>query len=417
MKDLHVLKTLLLLCSLGAALIAADEHNVTLSEEYLSKPKRQQLSLEQEKIDAETTNLRDSWIMPIKLQYTYNKSDPYGSEQTNKNFVVSIDQPIFKSGGIVYGIKYAGASHRYATDNLEQQRRQLIKEAVAFLMQIRQSDLLVAKQELLISNAKINLDQKREQYLNGQIDSGFLNTALLEANAATQALYDIQSNRERLVSAFKRLSDLDPETAPLPTLQLLDEAAFMRHNVDIQAQQSEAKMQRYNKMITYAKYMPQLNVMASFNKEETEGLSLGGSFTIPDSETTYRSYGFRASMSLDYNSISDVEAARVEQLKSEVLLVDTKRDQLALYEQVSQNLKNYDRKIELAQSNQQLYRELLKETKELFSAGYKTEFDVENMHNSVEIQQLDTQIFELDKQLELLNLYEKLSNAADGRES
>ena len=56
------------------------------------------------------------------------------------------------------------------------------------------------------------------------------------------------------------------------------------------------------------------------------------------------------------------------------------------------------------------------ETTQLYTAGYKTEYDVRNLANSVEIEKVDQRIFELDKQLELLNLYEKLVNVTPLRE-
>ncbi len=406
------MKKLLPLFSLFALPLLASEPDATL-EGYLSTMKAEQFRLEQQKIDAQSALLRDSWIQPIRLRYTYTKSDPYGSDQTTKNTAITIDQPIFKSGGIYFGIKYAEASRLNACESLEQQRRALVKEAVSLLMQIRQSDLRIAKQELVIANARINLEQKRELYLNGQIDSGFLNSAMIESNVATQALYDMQTARERLVSLFHTLSDLDPETAPLPALALLDEAAFMGRNIDLRRADSAVAMERYNKGVAYAKYLPQLNLVAGYNRDESEGMILGGTFAIPDTKTEYYNYGFKLSMPLDFNSISDVEAAQVAHLKALIVLDDTKRELRALYEKVAQNLTNYDRKISLAVSNQELYGGLLQETRELFEAGYKTEYDVLNLENSVAIQELDTRIYELDKQRELLDLYEKLL-PADG---
>lgn len=406
-KGSHVLKKLLPACSLLCTALLAQPGNAAL-EGYLSGLKEKRFDLERQEIDAQSATLRDSWIQPIRLSYSHMKSDPYGSDQTTKNAAITIDQPIFRSGGIYFGIKYAEASRRNAGDSLEQQRRSLIKEAVSLLMQIRQSDLQIERQKLTIANAAINLEQKRELYLNGQIDSGFLNSAMIETNVATQALYDMQTSRERLVSLFRTLSDLDPETARIPALALIEEKDFVAHNIDLRYAESETELQRYNRSVTVAKYLPQLNVVAGYNRDESEGMILGGSFAIPDAKTEYYSYGLKLSATLDINALSDTEAAQVAYLKSQVVLDDTKRELRALYEQVEQNLKNYDRKISLAVSNRELYGELLQETQELYTAGYKTESDVQNLQNSVAIQELDTRIYELEKQRELLNLYEKI---------
>ncbi|MDX1295483.1 MAG: TolC family protein [Sulfurimonadaceae bacterium] len=403
------MKKLFLACSILFAPLAAQEQDASF-EGYLSELKERQFALEQRNIDAQASTLRDSWIQPIRLQYTHTESDPYGNEQTTKNAAITIDQPIFKSGGIYYAIKYADATHQNASENLAMQRRALIKQAVSLLMQYKQSALMIEKQNLLIANAKINLEQKREQYMNGQIDSGFLNTAMIESNRAQQALYDLQTGQARLKTQFTNLSDLDPDTARTPHLKLLDETDFIAYNIEIKQRASETEMNRYNKDVTFAKYLPQFNIVAGYNRDQSEGVTMGGVFNVPDSKEEYYNYGFKATMALDINSISDNESARVTYLKSQVLLDDKKRELRALYQQVSDNLQNSDRKIELARSNQRLYGELLSETQELYKAGYKTEFDVRNLENSVAIQRLDTKIFEYDKQLELLNLYEKVTN-------
>ena len=399
------MKKLSALCSLAAVAALGAE----LDESYLSDLKNRQFELEQRKADAQSSTLRDSWIQPVRLNYTYLKSDPYGADQTTKNATVTIDQPIFKSGGIYFAIKYAEAAHINATDSIEQQRRSLIKEAVSLLMQIRQAALRIERQELLIDNARINLEQKRELYVNGQIDSGFLDSAMVDANLAEQQLYDLQNARAKLLSAFRILSDLDPETARIPHLELLLETDFMQHNIDLKRMQSEQELNRYNASVTVAKYLPQLNLVAGYNREVSEGVTMGGVFDIPDTKEEYYHYGFKVSMPLDINSFSDSEAARMEYLKSQTLLDDKRRELQALYGQVVHNLENSDRKIALAQRNVELYGEILEETRDLYRAGYKTRYDVRNLENSVAIQRLDARIFKLDRQLELLALYEKMS--------
>ena len=42
----------------------------------------------------------------------------------------------------------------------------------------------------------------------------------------------------------------------------------------------------------------------------------------------------------------------------------------------------------------------------MYNAGYKTHYDVSLLENSVQIQKIDLKIFEIDRQLELLTLYE-----------
>lgn len=404
MKHL-VLCSVLLFCTLEA-----EEF-----DSYLSGLKNKEFSYDYEKAKTDKNKLRDSWIQPLEMKYTISKSNPYNEEgaqtQKTQNAAIIMDQPIFKSGGIYYGIKFAQASYKYNRYSIDAARRKLIKEAVQLLMQIKQSALSIKKQELQIDNARINLEQKTEQYLNGQLDSGFLNSAIIEKNRAVQALYDLQTNQERLVSKFEAISDLDYKEAAIPSLKLIAEEAFLQNNVDIKQIQSESEKNRYNKNVTLSKYLPTLSLTAGYNWDKLENPSFAGLTNLQSPpETKYYNYGLKATMPLDFNTFRDIESSRVEYLKSLVLVDDKKREYRALYEQVMQNMKNFDKKIVLSAENKSLYSKLLEDTKQLYTAGYKTEYDVQNLANSVEIEKVDQKIFEIDKQLELLNLYEKLIN-------
>jgi len=127
-------------------------------------------------------------------------------------------------------------------------------------------------------------------------------------------------------------------------------------------------------------------------------------------ELAYYDYGLSVTLPLDINTFRDIESAKVDYLKAKVVQKDKKRELNSLYEQVMHNIENFNKKIALSDENIDLYSKLLHDTKELYSAGYKTEYDVKTLQNSLQIQVVDTKIYELDKQLELLNLYEMYVN-------
>jgi len=234
MKVLNAWITLSLLSSLpvllGAQEIVFDSQQVDANamdskqslERYLSALKRQQFAYDYEKVEQDSLRLRDSWIQPIKLQYSFNRQNMFnelGAPDTDsQSAAIVIDQPIFQSGGIIFGIKFASASRAYSNYTVEQQQRMMIKNAVELLMKIKQSDLGIERQALQIANSKINLEQKREQYLNGQLDSGFLNNAIIEKNLVVQTMYDLETAKQRLVSQFGNLSDMDYKMAKIPFL-------------------------------------------------------------------------------------------------------------------------------------------------------------------------------------------------------
>ena len=255
------------------------------------------------------------------------------------------------------------------------------------------------------------MEQKQEQYLNGQLDSGFLNNAIIEKNVVTQALFDLETRNYQLISQFKKLSDLDPKTAKIPFLAIVDEERFLEQNIDVKLAESESEKNRLFKNVTLVKYLPAVNLQASYNWQKQDSVfPAGGNLISNTSETDYYRYGLKASMPLDINSYNDFEAARVEYLKSIVVIDDKKRELQLLFDQVMDNLINYDKKINLAEENRKLYATLLADTENLFRAGYKTQYDVDILSNSMKIEVINQKIFEIDKQLELLTLYEKMSS-------
>lgn len=399
MKALKLSIAFLALCS--TTLLLCDEK----LENYISDTKKEQFRYDYQKNDAESSKLRDSWIAPLNLNYSYSKSNPYGDEQTGENASIKMDQPIFQSGGIYYGIKFAEASRIYADYSIDVAKKKLVKDAISLLMQIKQMDLKREKQNLLIKNAEISLAQKKEDYLNGQLDSGFLDSAIIERNQLIQALYDIETNKERLISKFNAISDMNYKDAAVPKLRTLSQKEFLDENIVLTMSQSEIEKNRHFTDVTMAKYLPRVNLVAGYNWDKSDTI-----FQFGANEKDYYNFGFKANLPLDINSFRDMESSKVDYIKSKLVVEDRKRELRAIYEQVMQNIQNLEKKKQLSVENRDIYERLLADTKQLFEAGYKAEFDVELMQNSVEIQKSDVAIYDIDKQLELLTLYEMYKN-------
>jgi len=404
---MRALNLLALLSLLSSSLLAVNENNSSL-DEYISVNKKEQFSYDYKKNEAESSKLRDSWIAPLNLSYSHSTSNPFDDDQTSQNAAIKMDQPVFRSGGIYYGIKYANALRKYSDYSVDVAKRKMIKDAISLLMQIKQSDLKIQRQELQIKNSEISLAQKKEQYLNGQLDSGFLDNAVIERNFVIQNLYDIETSKERLISSFNTLSDLSYENVTIPHLELLNKEEFLKHNIVLKMADAQIEKDDYNKNVTIAKYLPSVSLIAGYNWSKSDS-----PFKFGPDEKDYYDYGFRANMPLNINTFRDIESARIDYLKSSVIKEDRKIQLYSIFEQVMENIKNLDKKKLLSIENIDIYSKLLEDTKDLYSAGYKTEYDVNLLKNSVQISEIDSQIHEMDKQLELLTLYEMYVN--DGK--
>jgi len=404
---MKVFKLSTLLCLSFSTLLFSNEKSVGL-DTYISDLKQREFRYSYEKNEAEGSKLRDSWIAPLHLNYNYSKSKPYSDELTNQSAAIKMDQPIFQSGGIYYGIKFANFSKLYADLSVDVAKRKMIKESISLLMQIKKRTLQLEIQKLQISNAEINLEQKKEQYLSGQLDSGFLDNAIIQRNSVIESSYDIETAKEKLISTFETLSDLDYKTAKVPHLELISNKDFIEHNLVLEQNRAEIEKNRYYKNVTTAKYLPRVSLTAGYNWNDSEQqLSSSVSFK---NNNSYYDYGFRVTMPLDINIFRDIESSKIDYLKSKVVSQDKQKEVESLFTQVMHNREKYEKKILLSYDNRALYRKLLEDTKELYKAGYKTKYDVDTLTNSLKIESLKSKMYEIEKQLELLNLYEVYVN-------
>ncbi len=391
--------------------LSANENSRSL-DAYISDLKQEQFKYDYQKNEADSSILRDSWIAPLQLNYGHTVSNPFGTEQTNKNAAIKMDQAIFQSGGIIYGIKFANASKRYSDYSVDVAKRKMIKDAVSILMQIKQADLSEKAQELRIVNSEIDLAQKTEQYLNGQLDSGFLDDAIIQLNLVKQTLFDIETAKEKLINQFSILSDLSSENANIPNLELISMDDFLQHNIVLKQNAAEIEKNKYYKNVTIAKYLPQVSFTAGYNwsKSENQKFQSGDKLIDASNELEYYDYGVRVNMPLDINTFRDIESIKIDYLKAQVVQKDKQRELRALFSQVLHNIENFDKKLELSNESMGIYKKLLEDTQELFLAGYKTQYDVNTLKNSLKIQKIDSKVLEIDKQLELLTLYEMYVN-------
>jgi len=403
MKGLSVLKKLFLLCSVVGTLIYADELSNILSDN-----KNLLFDYEFQGNNAQSDMLENSWINPILLQYrkSYSKQFTDKTVQTG-SFTVGIDQPIFRSGGIYFAIKYAQALRGANDAEIKLKKRQTIANAVKILYQLKRMKLEKKKLALLIKNDGIEIKQRRESYNAGLIDSSFLDQSILKRNQDEIKLLELDVSMMSLEQSFALLSDKNPNTLKLPKLKLISAEQYKGNNLELVRDKLRAKQKAYNTKITWAKYMPTVSVQGRYIDEDINPLfARGGGL-----EEKYFTYGFSISMPLNINMFSDVEASKVEQLKAQTEVIERKHTIDEEYKLVKRKLRIIDKKIGLAKKDEHLYQRLYKTTKNLASAGEKTSYDTALMRNSLKVKKLDRQIYAIDKQIELLALYTRVENA------
>ncbi len=341
------------------------------------------------------------------MSYLYQKGNQFPNQKL-ENFTIALNQPIFKSGGIWAAIKYANAKRIAGLYGVKAQRNDLIALAIELAYKIKRLDLQIQKQRLLIKNAKIDVEVKKDAYLHGLLDSTFLNNAIVQKNSAQLVLLNLQQQRAELVKNFKDLSDL-PLDIKLPRFSLIPKKSFLQRSIVLKQTQEEIAAAKYKSYMQIARYLPSLAVIGNYNYQV-----MRGSLYFPDysRKDHYYTYGIQLSMPLfDINAKKNIEEAKVAYLQARNKKLQQKRELGTLFAQIEKRLQIIDKMEKLAREDSRLYSQLLQETKELVKAGEKTKWDVQTMRNSLRTKEIDLQIYAIDRQLLLLKLYKEMEDA------
>jgi len=359
-----------------------------------------------ERNELESDKLSKSWINPVMLRYNQNHSTQFpGKTIKTGNYTVSIDQPIFRSGGIYYAIKYADALRSANRTDIVLQRRAMIGDAVSILFELKKNALQQKKMQYQIKNDKIDIRQKRDSYNAGILDSSFLDQAILKKSQDEATLLELKLALLELQQRFSLLSDKDPAKLKLPKLKLISKENYRSENLELKRDIHIANETDYQEGMTVAKYLPSVSLQGQYLNGDLNPL-----WSSSAVKENYYTYGFSVSMPLDINSYADIESSKVAKLRAATQVIDRKETVNEEYDWIRNSLSILDRKIILAKKDEKVYGNLYRLTKDLAKAGEKTDLDVQVMRNSKEIRKIDQRIYEIDKQIQLLKLYVRVEN-------
>ncbi len=387
----------LLLCSLVVEALV-----VEASDAPLSALKQEQIDIDKS-IDAKkASNLKYDWINPIVASYSYAVSDQYAQENKSRYFRISLDQPIFKSGGIYFAIKYSHASKTFAQIATSLKEHNLIKSLYDTVLSLQRIDLQIEKLRLQIANSLMDIARKREQFESGVLDSSFLDAAILSKSAQEQLLLDNKQKRFALLQTFKNLSDIDYKEVRLPHFEMVDKEEFIAKNLELQSAQAQKAQARYLKNMTISNYLPTLSLFGDYSNRKD-------SFRLFKQNNESKNYGLRLSMPLlDVNRGRNIEIKKLEYLKSQIMLKDRKKEIENSFKTFKNSISILEKRQTLAQNDATLYGALVRVARDGLKAGEKTKMDVDTLVNSQSIASLDAKIYALEIQSKFLELYAKM---------
>jgi len=400
LKKHSIVSSLLITVAIGTL-----AHSDELAK-LLSKEKQDIFRYQESYNTLQSDMLQRSWIQPIRLQYKKNYTTQFASNTINtSNYSIVIDQPIFKSGGIFYSIKYADALRGANATQIKIRKREMIGSAVNILYNFKKIKLQQEKLRLLIKNDEIDIKLKSDSYEAGILDSSFLDQAIIKRNRDETDLLVLELQLEKLKSDFAFLSDKNPDSLKLPNLKLIGKKEYKDEHLALRGDMLLAKEKGYLNKMTWAKYLPELSVQGQYIKGDLNPL-----FANPNLRDEYTNYSVTVSMPININSLTDVEATKVAYMEASTQVIDQKKRVDLEYQTILNNLRIINKKIALDHKDEKLYMRLYSVTKNLEIAGEKTSYETELMHNSLMTKKLDQQIHKIDKQLQLLSLYTKVND-------
>ena len=368
---------------------------INANENILSENKLEIIDYSYQKAIEDSSKLSKDWINPITYKYIYNNGENY---DTQKSFI-SISQPIFKSGGIYSAIKYASSMDKYSKTSIDTQKKELIKQALNLLFQIHKIDITIKKQKLLVDNGILDVNRKKEQVMNGILDSSFLDNSIIDLNTKKNSLIDLEYQKIQLINSFSNISDKEYSSLELPTLSLATQEKFIENNIYIKKQKEDIDNSYWIKRMTTASYLPTINLTADHTKyHETDG-------GLQYQDAT--NYGFNITIPLDIKYSNQIQSTKIAYLQKKASLKDQEIQELNIYKNSIAKIDSLDKKIEIAKSDVKLYDSLLTQIKEQLTVGLKTVSDVQTMENSKEIKAWDIKSLNIEKQIELLEIYSR----------
>lgn len=389
-------KVKLLLCSLIFSNLYAQ--NQAFDEKIISEKRLKNFDLTKEQIQEDSSKLKKDWINPI----TYQLSNNLGEEYKTQKSMISINQPIFQSGGIYQAIKYADNSYKYANLDLEKQKKELIKEALNLLFMIEKTNLNIQKAQYTLQNAKIDVDRKKEQVLNGFLDASFLDNALLTLNTTKHNLVDLKYQKQELINNFNNISSNDYTKFELPTFILFSEKEFLENNINLKRIEADVDKKGNYSYMTMAKYLPSIN--AYYNYSKYHDIDDNIKLTKENEQT----FGVNVTVPFDSRTFNDVQSKRIDYLKSKLNLENSLDDEKTFFKTKLEKITMLEERLQITKDDLEVYNSILKIINEEKEAQIKTQSDLETLQNSQKIKSLDLKIYEIDRQIELLELYAKL---------
>jgi outer membrane protein TolC len=380
------------------------------SVSLLCEEKQTVLRLQKEVYEAENEKLRTNWIAPLNLSgsYSFDKSAQGDYRSTTENVSASINQDIFRSGGILYQIAYADAKKEREILSRLKEIANLNEQLFTALLSYRKT--LYQKEQSLqkLKNYEIEIFIKRQLFEAGKADITELNNALMNKSSELKNLVSLEYAMAEQRYEIAKISNIDPASFELPRFELIDEESYVDGQFDLRYTRANTQTLRYSYDVTTTDYLPSVALNAALGYQNYDPINRAG-----DYEGRYYNTGVSITLPLTYNASATIQEAKATYLKEAAAAADKQREIRAEYAQSIEKIKSYRSAIAITSQNLFLYEDLIKAIRSGVDAGTKTGYDLQTLQNSKTIEEYDLKINEINIQIELAKLHFSLKPSKD----
>ncbi|HEX5328808.1 TolC family protein [Sulfuricurvum sp.] len=378
----------------------------------LSGEKQEILRQQQSIYESEHEKLRTNWIAPLNLNasYSYDKSATGDYHSDTENISASISQDIFRSGGIMYQIRYADAKKQSETIAYQQQIAALNQQLFLALLTYQKNGTLVEQSQKRLDNKEIEIFIKRQLYDAGKVDITELNNAFMAKSNELKTLISLKYALSEQRLEIAKISDLTPETFPIPRFEMIAKEHYMSNQFDLQYAQAQSDTLKNFSEVTATNYLPSIALNGSVGYRNYDPKELSG-----DYRGDYYSAGVQLTLPLVYNASATIQEAQATYLKEAAKTADKKRELNAQYAQVFEKIQSYRDYIAITTKNLILYDELIRALQAGVNVGTKTGYDLQTLQNTKTIEELEIKINEINIQIELAKLHFSLNTSKELR--
>lgn len=392
----------LFLCSL----IFANDTSLNI----LQKDKKLYQELEKKAMESRYQNLKNSWIGGVGFDSSLSYGHPFSTMQDSfsKAASISFRQSIFESGGIELQIEYAKDRLKY--DNLvwESKNQQYLQNIYIILLNINQLNLQIEQSRYKGLNKEVEEVIKKVRYEAGKGDIVELNDAIMNKNLIKKEIISLEHSLHEQEIELEKYTPLKYNQIELVELSNISKDNYLQNNLDILQEESKATMlyREYEK--TKTSYLPKIYFSTGLNYSNSDNTF---SKSMEDTKSDYTSFGASLGLEMplyDYTKSTKLQESKLEALKQKALVDDKKNEELHNFDEMLSRVDTLKKHIKTIEENIALYDELIEANEVSFKSGMTSQYDLEVLKNTQEINRYDILINNISILKEYAQLYFKI---------